>query len=154
MTDIFTQEFLDFVDKEPFDDHLIFNNIRYNVTVENNKECECPHGHSDSKKYTMTLCNNDSYEGFYEDRNIYFHFDNLEELNSYCSKPIVLNTPTKGIVFSTKVCPICREDKPHYTIKRLSRCKHEFCIECLDKIVKMPREKHKCGLCREQFVID
>ena len=153
MTDIFTQEFLDGVDVEDFEDNLIFNNIRYHATVENNKDCECSHTQS-KKKYTMTLCNNDSYEGFYEDRTIYFHFDNLEELNSYCSKPIVLITPTKGVIFSTKLCSICREDKPHYLIKRLSRCKHEFCIDCLDNIVKMPQGKHKCALCRDQFVID
>jgi len=153
MTDIFTQEFLDGVDVEDFEDNLIFNNIRYHATVENNKDCECSHTQS-KKKYTMTLCNNDSYEGFYEDRTIYFHFDNLEELNSYCSKPIVLITPTKGVIFSTKLCSICREDKPHYLIKRLSRCKHEFCIDCLDNIVKMPQGKHKCALCRDQFTID
>ena len=115
MTDIFTQEFLDSVDETPFENHLIFNTIRYNVSLENNKECECSHS-GQKKKYTMTLCNNDSYEGFYEDKTIYIHFDTLEELNSSCSKPIGLITPTKGIIFSTKLCSICREDRPHYLI--------------------------------------
>lgn len=56
------------------------------------------------------------------------------------------------IEYANQECLICKKKKPSYKFTALNKCKHEFCINCLDNITSMAQKYHKCAICHEQWL--
>jgi hypothetical protein len=56
------------------------------------------------------------------------------------------------IVYADQECLICKKKKPNHKFIALNKCKHEFCINCLDSITSMAQKYHKCAICHEQWM--
>ena len=56
------------------------------------------------------------------------------------------------IVYADQDCLICKKKKPTCKFIALNKCKHEFCINCLDTITSMAQKYHKCAICREHWL--
>uniref|UniRef100_A0A6C0IU19 RING-type domain-containing protein n=1 Tax=viral metagenome TaxID=1070528 RepID=A0A6C0IU19_9ZZZZ len=46
-------------------------------------------------------------------------------------------------------CPICLEDNIDSTNKIQLNCKHDYCFDCISKVIHMNNENPKCSLCRK-----
>ena len=77
--------------------------------------------------------------------------DYNSELNNYTTieLDIIYNTDNNSIINNNYItCPICLEDNIQASNKIQLNCKHEYCFDCISKVITSCINQPKCSLCR------